>query len=165
MTSFLSFGGILPTYGARTYCRTMHFTQRSVSPKSNVMQPTPSPKTTPSIFEVVRNDASLKGSSCTTVFLRRLLGFCATSLSYMRGLVVTMMLGTLQAYKLILSPLLGRRCRFHPTCSCYAQQSIARFGPIRGGWMALHRLCRCGPWHPGGIDEVPSPNAVNRNRA
>lgn len=72
-----------------------------------------------------------------------------------RTLATTVLLGSLQAYKLLISPLLGSRCRFHPSCSVYAQDSIQRFGPLKGTWLALLRLGRCGPWHPGGIDEVP----------
>ena len=69
-------------------------------------------------------------------------------------------IGLIGGYRLFVSPLLGPRCRFHPSCSVYAQQSIARFGIVRGGWLAVRRLSRCGPWHPGGLDEVPG---VGRN--
>jgi len=89
----------------------------------------------------------------------------------LRGLLVTLLVGSLQAYKLLISPLLGNRCRFHPTCSTYARQSVEQHGPVRGSWLALCRLVKCGPWHPGGIDEVPQnqqasvSNAVNRTSA
>ena len=46
-------------------------------------------------------------------------------------------------------------CRFYPTCSCYAQTAVLRFGVVRGGFLALRRLLRCHPWNPGGIDYVP----------
>ncbi|MFR0949838.1 MAG: membrane protein insertion efficiency factor YidD [Ruminococcus callidus] len=46
-------------------------------------------------------------------------------------------------------------CRFYPTCSCYAQTAILRFGVLRGGFLALRRLLHCHPWNPGGIDYVP----------
>ncbi len=80
-------------------------------------------------------------------------------------------LGLLRIYRLYISPLLVPRCRFYPSCSSYAQQSIGRYGVVRGGYLSLHRLLRCGPWHPGGIDEVPqmptaeSPASVNRQGA
>jgi len=95
-------------------------------------------------------------------------------LAAIRGVFVTLLVGSLQAYKLLISPLLGNRCRFHPTCSTYARLSIEQFGPVRGSWLALCRLAKCGPWHPGGIDEVGEhthvegqlvSNAVNRNSA
>jgi putative membrane protein insertion efficiency factor len=61
----------------------------------------------------------------------------------------------IRVYQWTVSPLLGRRCRFHPSCSEYALEAIRRFGPIRGGWLAVKRLGRCHPWHPGGFDPVP----------
>ena len=61
----------------------------------------------------------------------------------------------LQGYRVAISPLLGPRCRFYPSCSCYAQTAVRRFGALRGGYLALHRLARCHPWHPGGVDLVP----------
>ncbi|MCF4152486.1 membrane protein insertion efficiency factor YidD [Dethiosulfovibrio sp. F2B] len=61
----------------------------------------------------------------------------------------------IRGYQLFISPYLGKNCRFHPTCSRYAIESIERFGLIRGGWLALYRIVKCGPWHPGGYDPVP----------
>lgn len=61
----------------------------------------------------------------------------------------------IKAYRYLLSPWLGAHCRFHPSCSCYAMTAIERFGALRGTGMALRRLLRCHPWHPGGIDPVP----------
>ncbi|WP_123769543.1 membrane protein insertion efficiency factor YidD [Vulcaniibacterium tengchongense] len=64
-------------------------------------------------------------------------------------------IAALRGYKRWISPLLGPRCRFHPTCSEYAMQAIARFGALKGGWLAARRLLRCHPLHPGGHDPVP----------
>jgi putative membrane protein insertion efficiency factor len=61
----------------------------------------------------------------------------------------------IHAYRLALSPLLGPRCRFYPSCSAYALEAIERHGPLRGLALALRRLARCHPWHPGGYDPVP----------
>lgn len=61
----------------------------------------------------------------------------------------------IRLYQWTVSPLLGPRCRFYPSCSQYAQQAILRFGLLSGGWLALKRLGRCHPWHPGGLDPVP----------
>ena len=66
-----------------------------------------------------------------------------------------LLIAVLRAYKRWISPLLGPRCRFHPTCSEYAMQAIARFGAVRGSWLAFRRILRCHPLHPGGHDPVP----------
>ncbi len=64
----------------------------------------------------------------------------------------------IRIYQWTLSPMLGPRCRFHPSCSNYALEAINRFGILRGGWLAARRLGRCHPWHPGGFDPVPATN-------
>lgn len=61
----------------------------------------------------------------------------------------------LRAYQLTLSPLLGPRCRFHPSCSHYMQEAVAAHGALRGVWLGLRRLARCHPLNPGGYDPVP----------
>jgi hypothetical protein len=66
-----------------------------------------------------------------------------------------LLLALIRLYRVTLSPLLGPRCRFLPTCSEYAQEAIARHGAIRGSWFTVRRLLRCHPWHPGGHDPVP----------
>ncbi|MBW2701154.1 MAG: membrane protein insertion efficiency factor YidD [Deltaproteobacteria bacterium] len=58
-------------------------------------------------------------------------------------------------YQVILSPLLGPRCRFYPTCSEYAIESLRRYGAWKGLWLALRRVGRCHPFHTGGVDPVP----------
>jgi len=61
----------------------------------------------------------------------------------------------IRGYQRFISPLLGSNCRFHPTCSCYANEAIERFGVIKGGWLAGKRILKCHPLNEGGDDPVP----------
>jgi len=61
----------------------------------------------------------------------------------------------IRLYQWTVSPFLGPRCRFHPSCSHYAHEAVGRFGVLAGGWLSIRRLLRCHPWHPGGLDPVP----------
>ena len=61
----------------------------------------------------------------------------------------------IQFYRAEVSPLTLPTCRYYPTCSAYAMEAIERYGARRGGWMALRRILRCHPFHPGGYDPVP----------
>ncbi len=65
------------------------------------------------------------------------------------------LLAPIAAYQRLVSPALPRRCRYEPTCSAYAAQSIRRFGPVRGLLLACWRLLRCNPFSHGGFDPVP----------
>ncbi|MCX6094705.1 MAG: membrane protein insertion efficiency factor YidD [Candidatus Bipolaricaulota bacterium] len=61
----------------------------------------------------------------------------------------------IKVYQRVISPLLRPRCRFYPTCSQYAVEAIETHGALRGSWLALRRLLKCHPLHPGGFDPVP----------
>ena len=67
----------------------------------------------------------------------------------------TLLVWFLRGYQLLLSPLLGQKCRFYPTCSNYAIEALRVHGAARGSLLAAHRVCRCHPWNPGGVDFVP----------
>jgi hypothetical protein len=67
-----------------------------------------------------------------------------------------MIRGLIRFYQLTLSPFIGNRCRFHPSCSHYAMEAVETHGALKGSWLALRRLGRCHPFHPGGFDPVPA---------
>jgi putative membrane protein insertion efficiency factor len=62
----------------------------------------------------------------------------------------------IRGYQLAISPLLGPRCRFYPSCSHYAIEAIETHGSLRGVWLTIKRISRCHPWHEGGFDPVPA---------
>jgi hypothetical protein len=66
-----------------------------------------------------------------------------------------LLIGLLKAYRLLISPLYGQVCRYHPSCSAYALEAVERHGSVRGSWLAARRLVRCHPWSDGGYDPVP----------
>jgi len=66
----------------------------------------------------------------------------------------------IRGYRYLISPLLPRSCRFHPTCSAYALEAYGRFGIFRGTSLTLRRLCKCHPFHPGGVDLLPDDEEV-----
>ena len=69
----------------------------------------------------------------------------------------SVLLAGVRGYQYLVSPMLGNNCRFYPSCSDYAREALERHGSLRGSWLAVRRLCRCQPFHPGGYDPVPNP--------
>lgn len=67
-----------------------------------------------------------------------------------------LILWLIRGYRRFISPLFPPSCRFQPTCSQYAIEAISSYGTIKGGWLALTRILRCHPFHPGGYDPVPT---------
>lgn len=73
----------------------------------------------------------------------------------LKSLLVLPLLWLIRGYQVAISPLLGPRCRFYPSCSEYSMESLRRHGVLRGLWLTVRRIVRCHPWHPGGYDPVP----------
>ncbi|WP_243726582.1 membrane protein insertion efficiency factor YidD [Actinocrispum wychmicini] len=71
------------------------------------------------------------------------------------GPVAWVLVQPIRAYQRWISPALPPSCRFYPSCSAYAVEALQVHGALKGLWLAVRRLLRCGPWHPGGIDPVP----------
>ncbi len=74
------------------------------------------------------------------------------------------LIGLIKLYRLTLSPLIGQQCRFEPTCSRYTEEAIMRFGSLRGSWLGIRRIVRCGPWCAGGYDPVPEKDVETYER-
>ncbi len=83
-----------------------------------------------------------------SALVQRLYGFIGQKLR-------ALLLLSVRGYRFLLSPWLGNNCRYYPTCSAYAIEAIEKYGAGKGLWLAVKRLCRCHPFHPGGVDPVP----------
>lgn len=73
---------------------------------------------------------------------------------FCKGLAA-LMIGCIKLYQWTLSPLIGRACRYTPTCSNYGLEAIRKYGPFKGGWLTLKRIISCNPWGGSGYDPVP----------
>jgi len=73
----------------------------------------------------------------------------------MKKIFKFLFLGIIRFYQYVISPITPASCRYIPTCSQYAVEAIQKYGPIKGGWMALKRILRCNPWGGHGFDPVP----------
>lgn len=63
-----------------------------------------------------------------------------------------LLVAIVRLYQIFLSPIFGRQCRFHPTCSAYFIEAVQKYGAVRGSLKGVWRICRCNPWNPGGFD-------------
>jgi putative membrane protein insertion efficiency factor len=73
----------------------------------------------------------------------------------MKGILSLILIGLLKVYKLVLSPLLPRSCRYTPTCSVYGMEAIRKYGPFKGGMLTFKRVLSCNPWGGHGHHPVP----------
>lgn len=71
------------------------------------------------------------------------------------SLLALPLVALVKIYQYAISPMLGSRCRFEPSCSRYTVEALQRHGAFKGSWLAARRIGRCHPWHPGGYDPVP----------
>ena len=77
----------------------------------------------------------------------------------------TLLVWLLRGYQLLLSPMLGPKCRFYPSCSHYAIEALRTHGAARGSLLAARRVCRCHPWNAGGVDLVAPARAKDSSSA
>ena len=80
-------------------------------------------------------------------------------LARVRAFPVRMLIFLIELYRHTISPLRLPTCRFTPTCSQYAVEALTEYGLIRGSWLTVIRLAKCGPWHRGGWDPIPERDA------
>ena len=73
----------------------------------------------------------------------------------MRKLLSILLIGLIRFYQGAISPMLGMKCRFTPSCSSYGLEAIHKYGPFKGGWLAFKRFLSCHPWGKSGYDPVP----------
>lgn len=79
------------------------------------------------------------------------------------GPIARLLVGLVRTYRTWISPVLPPSCRFEPSCSAYALEALGTHGALRGTWLIVRRLLRCGPWHPGGWDPVPPRHSHDPN--
>lgn len=82
----------------------------------------------------------------------------------LKRLLALPLVALVRLYQLVMRPLLPPLCRFYPSCSDYALEALRVHGPARGSWLTVRRVCKCHPFHPGGVDLVPPALPADRAR-
>ncbi len=77
---------------------------------------------------------------------------CRRPVGWISAPIAWVLIAIVRLYQWLISPLLGRHCRFEPTCSAYFIEAVKKYGPLAGGWRGIRRILRCHPWNPGGYD-------------
>jgi len=81
----------------------------------------------------------------------------------MRKILTAPVILLIQAYRYLLSPLIGSHCRYTPSCSQYALDAVQAHGVVKGLWLTVKRVGSCHPWHAGGYDPVPGANTEHKH--
>ncbi|GAB3673871.1 membrane protein insertion efficiency factor YidD [Salinisphaera aquimarina] len=89
---------------------------------------------------------------------------CHAVIAVVRWLAVRLLQLPILLYRYLVSPVIGPRCRFMPTCSAYALEALSRHGPVYGSWLAIRRIVRCHPLNEGGFDPVPPRRCKHEHR-
>ncbi len=76
-------------------------------------------------------------------------------MKYIKNGLNLILIGLVQFYRIVISPLKPATCRFYPTCSTYTLEALRKYGPFKGSYLGIKRILKCHPWHKGGYDPLP----------
>lgn len=90
-----------------------------------------------------------------TLLMSKIILCVSSIISYFLLFITWILIGLIRIYQIFISPLKPATCRFYPTCSAYALEAVRKHGPFKGCYLAIKRILKCHPYHPGGHDPVP----------
>lgn len=132
-------------------------------PAAAVARETPAPPGTTAHRAVARETPVVEGPGATKAAAK---GFAALgSRSPLSRALTALVLAPIRVYRRLVSPLLGPRCRYYPTCSTYAEQAVRELGPVRGTILAVWRVLRCNPMSSGGLDPLENRRLFRSKRS